>query len=129
MIDIVFQLLIFFILTFKVVAPEGQFNIKMPDPTAPSQDQADMQDSIPPLSVRLEANDRGDLKQILMGSRELGTDMGALETELAEAQVMGIGVEIDAAKKLKFNYLMAAIDICAKLNITNIKFAPEAKSS
>ena len=30
MIDIVFQLLIFFIITFKIVAPEGDFNIKMP---------------------------------------------------------------------------------------------------
>ena len=30
MIDIVFQLLIFFIMTFKIVAQEGDFNIKMP---------------------------------------------------------------------------------------------------
>ena len=30
MIDIVFQLLVFFIMTFKIVAPEGDFNIKMP---------------------------------------------------------------------------------------------------
>ena len=30
MIDIVFQLLIFFIMTFKIIAPEGDFNIKMP---------------------------------------------------------------------------------------------------
>ncbi len=30
MIDIVFQLLVFFIMTFKVVAMEGDFNIKMP---------------------------------------------------------------------------------------------------
>ena len=30
MIDIVFQLLVFFIMTFKVVSMEGDFNIKMP---------------------------------------------------------------------------------------------------
>ncbi len=30
MIDIVFQLLIFFIMTFKIVEVEGDFNIKMP---------------------------------------------------------------------------------------------------
>ncbi|MFT5528125.1 MAG: biopolymer transport protein ExbD, partial [Pirellulaceae bacterium] len=30
MIDIVFQLLVFFIMTFKIVAMEGDFNIKMP---------------------------------------------------------------------------------------------------
>ncbi len=30
MIDIVFLLLIFFVMTFKVLAPEGDFNVKMP---------------------------------------------------------------------------------------------------
>ena len=30
MIDIVFQLLVFFIMTFKIVTQEGDFNIKMP---------------------------------------------------------------------------------------------------
>ena len=30
MIDIVFQLLVFFIMTFKIVAQEGDFNVKMP---------------------------------------------------------------------------------------------------
>ena len=30
MIDVVFQLLIFFMLTLKILAPEGDFNINMP---------------------------------------------------------------------------------------------------
>ena len=30
MIDVVFQLLIFFMLTLKIVEPEGDFNINMP---------------------------------------------------------------------------------------------------
>ena len=30
MIDVVFLLLVFFILTFKVVAPEGNFSLAMP---------------------------------------------------------------------------------------------------
>ena len=32
MIDIVFQLLVFFIMSFKIVLPEGDFNIRMPLP-------------------------------------------------------------------------------------------------
>ena len=35
MIDIVFQLLVFFIMTFNVVAQEGDFNIRMPAVGAP----------------------------------------------------------------------------------------------
>jgi biopolymer transport protein ExbD len=38
MIDIVFQLLVFFIMTFKIVSQEGDFNIKMPL-AAPSERQ------------------------------------------------------------------------------------------
>jgi biopolymer transport protein ExbD len=38
MIDIVFQLLIFFIMTFKVVAQEADFNIKMPMASGPATD-------------------------------------------------------------------------------------------
>ena len=30
MIDVVFQLLVFFIMTFKIVALEGDFNVRMP---------------------------------------------------------------------------------------------------
>ncbi|MFP6658896.1 MAG: biopolymer transporter ExbD, partial [Pirellulales bacterium] len=37
MIDIVFQLLVFFILTFKVVAQEGDFDIRMPVMGAPQE--------------------------------------------------------------------------------------------
>jgi len=52
MIDVVFQLLIFFMLTLKIVAPEGDFDINMPmGAGAPS-------DELPPLDlkVRLLAN-------------------------------------------------------------------------
>ena len=56
MIDIVFQLLVFFIMTFKIVAQEGDFNIKMPL-AAPNAGTAD--DSLlPPLKLRLLADDK-----------------------------------------------------------------------
>ena len=40
MIDIVFQLLIFFVFTFKIVLPEGDFNIRMPSASASQSTQA-----------------------------------------------------------------------------------------
>ena len=44
MIDIVFQMLIFFVMTFKIAVPEGDFNITMPinapsDATPPEDQQ------------------------------------------------------------------------------------------
>ena len=126
MIDIVFQLLIFFILTFKVITPEGQFNIKMPQ-SAEAAAETDAPPPIPPLTVRLDGDGDGELKQIVLGTRALGSDMVALEFELGEAHGIGIGVEIDADPKLKYQYLVEALNVCQRLNITNIKFAPTRK--
>ena len=57
MIDIVFLLLIFFVMTFKIVAQEGDFNIKMPL-AAPNASTID--DSLlPPLKLRLVADQDG----------------------------------------------------------------------
>lgn len=59
MIDVVFQLQIFFILTFKIVAPEGDFNIKMPlaGPSATTP----LDQDLPPLRLRMEADASGQL--------------------------------------------------------------------
>jgi biopolymer transport protein ExbD len=65
MIDIVFQLLVFFILTFRVVAQEGDFNIRMPLMGAPQEsiDQAEKTT----LNVRLMADPAsGDLTQLTL---------------------------------------------------------------
>ena len=58
MIDIVFQLLVFFIMTFKVVAMEGDFNIKMP---LASESADSLDEELPDLiTVRLEAGENGN---------------------------------------------------------------------
>ena len=59
MIDIVFQLLVFFIMTFKIVAQEGDFNIKMPL----AQQQQGLPEESPLLTmhVRLRAGAGGRL--------------------------------------------------------------------
>lgn len=54
MIDIVFQLLVFFIMTYKVTAMEGDYNIRMPSPGAQETMQDELLEEI--LQVRLVAN-------------------------------------------------------------------------
>ncbi|HCK41568.1 MAG TPA: biopolymer transporter ExbD, partial [Planctomycetaceae bacterium] len=58
MIDIVFQLLVFFVFTFKIVLPEGDFSIRMPSASASTTSQPS---ETPLLKVRLIANDEGEL--------------------------------------------------------------------
>ena len=57
MIDIVFQLLVFFVMTFKIAAMEGDFNIKMPA-AAPSQGMPDEPTSTHDLTVDGECRGR-----------------------------------------------------------------------
>jgi len=69
MIDVVFQLLTFFVMSFKIVSQEGDFNIKMP--LAASGPSEQMQD-LPPIKLRLTADSQGRLSGISMGERTLG---------------------------------------------------------
>src|SRR6188474_3174931 len=61
MIDVVFQLLTFFLMTFKVASPEGDFNLKLPKEersAGPANTQTEM------ITIRLTATNVGDLAQI-----------------------------------------------------------------
>jgi biopolymer transport protein ExbD len=68
MIDIVFNLLVFFIMTFRIGAQEGDFNIKMPL-AAPSAGTSELQ--LPPIRVRLVADATGVLSGVYLNDRSL----------------------------------------------------------
>jgi len=67
MIDIVFQLLVFFIMTFKIVSQEGDFNIKMPL-AAPNAGLPD-DNELPPMKVRLQADEDGVITGISLNEQ------------------------------------------------------------
>ena len=116
MIDVVFQLLVFFIFTFKIVAQEGDFNIKMPLAAPPEQLPQDPQ-LVPPMKVRLSADPDGtlvgislndnsfesfrDLQNFIIGF--IGDDTGpGSARESAE-------VELDCDYNLRYEYTVAAV--------------------
>lgn len=115
MIDMVFQLLIFFILIFKVVLPEGDFSIRMPSGCI-----GDV--GIPrPILVRLEADTAGKLESVCMGSHRFpGTDRGMEQlAAYARAELAGSPLEIAATEvefvcdyQLKYDYLIKTISAC-----------------
>ena len=115
MIDIVFQLLVFFVMTFKIVVPEGDFNIKMPQA---SPQKGPPSDELPPMTVKLRAGDDGHLVDIRLNERNLGDDFGALRSTIIglvgdESGPGGEGVtaeiEIDSDYHLKWEYTMRAV--------------------
>ena len=138
MIDIVFQLLIFFIMTLKIIAPEGDFNIRMPA-AAPSEGLPEP-DQLPPITVRLKATGSGRLATIQFGNRSLGGDFNALRTSVRDmvgddpgpGVLESTEVELDCDYNLKYEYVVEAITAVSgyvkdervhKL-VEKIKFAP-----
>jgi biopolymer transport protein ExbD len=144
MIDIVFQLLIFFVMTFKVVQMEGDFNIRMPS-AAPSQNAMD-EELLPPMTLRLTAAADGQLTGIQLNKQKF-TNFNDLHAEIMdivgteagpEAGMTGGEVELDCDFQLAYEHVIAAITAVTghrsedgtiiKL-IEKIKFAPPKKPS
>lgn len=67
MIDIVFQLLTFFLMSFKIATAEGDFNIKMPL----GQSSGLPQDDLPPIKLRLTADAAGNLNGLTYNGQRL----------------------------------------------------------
>jgi biopolymer transport protein ExbD len=153
MIDIVFQLLVFFIMTFNIVATEGDFNIRMPAMGAP-QDQME-QIELRTLKLRMEANSAGDLQKLKLNDAVLFTAPGSLRAAFSNlhnkilSMVADAGgpdeagqlleVEFECDYNLKYNNVIKAItavsgskardsDKIERL-IENIKFAPPRKKA
>jgi biopolymer transport protein ExbD len=141
MIDIVFQLLTFFLFSFKIVAPEGDFNIKMP---IASQATPDISEPTLPIVVRMTAAPNGELSSIAINEKNIGTDF-----EQLRLQVIGIvgadtgpggaasetECELNCDYNLHYDYVMKAIDAVSGYRenghivklIQKIRFAPPKK--
>ncbi len=129
MIDICFQLLIFFIANMRLVQPEGDFSVAMPlaapggSPTAgpgpgqPAPSAALTAAELPVTRIRLLADQSGDLAGIVMGQRAIGTfkelrrqirEMSGMDRAPAGSVPM-MEVEIDSDENLKYEYVMDAV--------------------
>jgi biopolymer transport protein ExbD len=140
MIDVIFLLLIFFIMTFKISAQEGDFNIKMPI----GGGQGAMDTTNIPIKLRLRANPDGELVDILVDeTRSFGNDFTKLRAYILQLTggnappnpEEGPEVEIDLDYNLRYVHVIEAItavtgqrqgDQIQRL-VERIKFAPPRK--
>lgn len=139
MIDIVFQLLIFFMLTLKIVAEEGDFDINMPIGQAATSAPPELKVEY---KVRLLADADGNLRDIRVGDKSLGAQVphsfNLLNNDVRGWASSGgtysddLEVEIDADYNLHYQYVIKAISACTgfvqgdrKIKfLEKIKFAP-----
>jgi biopolymer transport protein ExbD len=142
MIDIVFQLMVFFVFTFKITLPEGDFNVRMPAQAGQSAQPSET----PLLKVRLRANEARELSSVELGDVPIvGADpFGDLQARIRAMVDDSAGpgssdqeVEIEADFDLRYKYVMQAmtavtgyIDPATRVQhklIEKVRFAPLAR--
>ncbi|MDA7974783.1 MAG: biopolymer transporter ExbD [Pirellulales bacterium] len=115
MIDVVFQLMIFFMLTFNIIAPEGDFDVRMPLSKSSAEPLDDLQ--LPPIQVRLVSDAEGMLTGILMNGEPV-KDFDELRQRVASfvdialesgASLEDVELEIDSDYQLDYINVVDAI--------------------
>lgn len=113
MIDIVFQLLTFFLFSFKIATQEGDFNIRMPvaGPASSTSLETDL-----PIKVRLTADADGNLAGIRMGDTELPNFtalheqvMSRVGSDAGPDAADNIEAELDCDYNLKYRNVIGAV--------------------
>jgi biopolymer transport protein ExbD len=144
MIDVVFQLLTFFIMSFKVVQAEGDFNIKMP--LGAARPGSITENTVPPMKVRLTSDGTGRLSSMKLNDRPFANGKAGFESLRGEiARILTSGgqsgpgsvqstaeVELDCDYNLKYTYVIEAIDAVSGYRtndgivklVEKIKFSP-----
>jgi biopolymer transport protein ExbD len=139
MIDIVFQLMAFFLMTFKVATVEGDFDLKLPKPDRTASGPKLRERII----VRLEADAGGDLASLrIQSGPPLAAGRGAtspfralashLDRRSAEARAAGQEepeIELDADDVLRYEHIVATFEaVRGRPDPTNQPDRPAARS-
>ncbi len=130
MLDMAFQLLAFFILTFKPSEVEDQISMRMPKEKAVTQSAAASmeierdQDSDTfgfPLEIQLVADEEGRIARVQVGGSEfLGPDSPEFYSAISKSigSIVGMsgcdGIRISVSESLKYEFLMQVVDVCAR---------------
>jgi biopolymer transport protein ExbD len=133
MLDMAFQLLMFFILTFKPAPVEGQVLLRMPPPqpvtnvNASQKAGADTRNTNPvqglnTLVISALANGDGSLKQLAIGDTAF-VGVSVLErrlTTIFSDPSFGFDqVIIQVDSRLRYEALMQVIDVCTRQKLPN----------
>ena len=104
MIDVVFLLLIFFVMTFKIAAQEGDFSVKMPLQDAggqPLEPDVDL-----PIKIRLKADVNGNLAEIVVNDNQsFGQDFAKLRSFILQMTPGGVR-DLQRIKAQKSNWIL-----------------------
>lgn len=142
MLDIIFNVLAFFVVTFNPPVPEKNFDVTLPPPKKQEETKAtsELPSEEPELyqdvTIGLRAGPNGTLQTIQLEGRDLGgagVGVPRLVNELRKtAAMLNIGAadkgaleaaNIIADPSLKYEHVMAVVDACYQASIKKINFA------
>lgn len=140
MLDVVFNILAFFVATYSPPSPERNFDVSLPPPkvgagpadlSQPQDLPTDIEQSpFQDLTVTVTALGNGDVKGIQLEMRPIAGGFDSLAREMRATMVaMGNapGQKLEAATivadpGLKYRHLVAAIDACYQAGIQKVNF-------
>ena len=129
MLDMAFQLLAFFVLTFKPDPVEGQIMLMLPPPEAVKEANSKGQagadknntnpvEGIETLVITVSSTGSGSIETILVGDGEVGRDVRALDINLEnlfkDENLLFKQVILLVGSRLRYDELMKVIDVCTK---------------
>jgi biopolymer transport protein ExbD len=145
LIDVVFQLLVFFVMSFKVAGVEGDFSVKMPQRGRPDEALPSDPPSAP-LKLRLMADSDGRLASLSLNQVPFPAhDWQVLQRHLLRlvGSESGPGslresleVEIDCDYQLRYQHAIAAVTAVSGIRseagdivplLEHVKFSPPRK--
>ena len=117
MIDVVFLLNIFFMVTFKIILPEGDFNIRMP--SAAAARSMEMSETLP-MTLVMKAGPDGDLVEMRLAGRSFGNEptafarlhqqiRGMVDDAGGPGTASELEIELDCDYNLNYEHVMRAI--------------------
>lgn len=137
MLDMAFQLLAFFILTFQAPTAETHLDLYLPAaPVAlPGAPGGQSQDAVPrradldlenDLVIRAEADDLGDLKSLTFGEARMD-DLAMLRTKLGQYTALMRGrplrVRLLADDRLRYEEAARIVGVCSAAEVASIRLS------
>jgi biopolymer transport protein ExbD len=134
MLDMAFQLLAFFIMTFKPAPIEGQINLKLPPPqpvagvqggakAGADESNTDPVKNLNSLVISIFSTPNGRVATMAVGEANVA-GVTALDGRLKQVLGPESGASFDqvilqVASKLKYEELMKVVDVCTKQTLAN----------
>ncbi len=119
MIDVVFQLIIFFLVSSHIAKQEVQ--MKLPLPLATSAMKEDVRDEVPRLTVHIAADGKLFLAARAMDAKELTQRLRERKQTLGDNRLLEVRIRGD--RRVPYRLVEPVLIACAEAEIWNVQYS------